>query len=362
MGMTSSSDSMPSELRLRATLPGFAGCLAALLIAALPASSVVRAQSAPPGPLHVPAASSQPGPATARIVPQQQEQQPGAIHVTTSLVLLDVTVKDHAGRIVDGLTLDDFQVSEDGQPQTVSYFGRYQLPLAVALVVDLSESITPFLRPLRYATSTALRTLKADDQVALFTFSTQVDRRVSLTSDKHAIADQLETFSTGGATNINGAIFDAARYLEQEAPPTARRVIVLVSDNVGTEKGGVSSRSLEDAVLEADAGVFSLRVPGDNPLAVRVGSKFILNVAKLTEATGGDVFEVQKEGSLYIAFESLIQRLKTRYTVGFIPAHAGTPGHLNALKVTLSPSHGVPGKDYTVIAKKGYFAARGASQ
>ena len=57
----------------------------------------------------------------------------------------------------------------EGAQQQVAHFSRDQLPLAVALVVDLSGSIQPFLRPLRYATLTALKTLKPEDQVALIT-------------------------------------------------------------------------------------------------------------------------------------------------------------------------------------------------
>ncbi len=307
------------------------------------------------GPLRIP-----PG-----VIKAQQQAQPAppqaqaTIRVQTSLVLVDATVKDKSGKIIDGLTAKDFVLKESGVPQAISYFGRYQLPLAVALVVDLSSSITPFVHPLRYATLTALHTLKPADSVALFTFTTNVEKRVDLTKDKTAISDQIESISTGGSTNINGGIYEAARYLRDRAP-AARRVIVLVSDNVPTDAGGLSSKIVEDEVLKADASVFSLKIPGDNPLAVRAMARFpgsqMVNVEKLTGETGGEVFDVQKEGSLYIAFEALIERLKTRYTLGFSPAHAETMGQFYPLSVELSAAHGAPGRDYTVIAKRGYYS------
>lgn len=286
-----------------------------------------------------------------------QQENAGRIRVDVNLVLVEATVKDSRGRIMDGLTQKDFQVLEDGVPQTLTHFSRDQLPLAVALVVDLSTSIEPFLRPLHYATQTALRTLKPEDEVALFTFAGHVDRTVDLTKDKRAVSDQFENFTTGGSTNINDALYEAARYLGDEAP-SARRVVILVSDNVPTNAGSETPRDDEAALLEGDAALYSLKIPGRNPpearMAAKLGGK--VNVEKLAEQTGGEIFDVEKVGSLYLAFQALIERLKTRYTLGFTPARGVRDGKFHALTVQLEPSRGKPGKDYKVIAKRGYYA------
>jgi Ca-activated chloride channel homolog len=286
------------------------------------------------------------------------QQGGGPIRVESNLVLVEATVKDKTGRVIDGLTAKDFELREDGVPQTISHFSRDQLPLAVALVVDLSTSIQPFLRPLRYATQTALRSLKPEDEVALFTFTGRVERNVELTRDKRSISDQIQYLTAGGATNINGAIYEAANYLHEQSP-AARRVIILVSDNVPTDEGGVPARQVEDAVLGADSPVYSLKIPGENPAEARLAAKFggKVNVSRLAADTGGEVFDVEKEGSLYLAFEALIERLKTRYTLGYAPGHEVRDGKFHALQVHLAASHGTFGKDYTVLAKRGYFAS-----
>ena len=80
-------------------------------------------------------------------------------------------------------------------------------------MLDLSDSIGPFLGPLRDAATTALAALKPEDEVALFTFSTEAELRVPFTKDKSKIADQISAFHAGGATNINDGIFVAAQYL-----------------------------------------------------------------------------------------------------------------------------------------------------
>ncbi len=290
-----------------------------------------------------------------------QGQGEPRIRVDVSLVLLEATVKDKAGRVMGALKQEDFVLDEDGVPQQVAHFSRDQLPLAVALVVDLSGSIKPFLRPLRYATSTALKALKPEDEVALFTFTSDVEQRARLTHDKREVSDQIGFFTAGGGTNINRAVYDAARYL-RDAAPAARRVIVLVSDNVPTVNDGLSPKEVADAALAADAAVYGLKVPGDNPLVARMaasaGSRAFVNVSKLTAETGGEIFEVEKEGSLFLAFQALIERLKTRYTIGFYSTRSAADGSLRKLNLRLQPSFGAKGKDYVVLSKSGYYATR----
>jgi len=348
----------------------------ALILWLLPCLALAQA---PAGPLTPPAQSQAPQTLTVPLQEQSQHvapangqhqtdaaakapqsQQAPVIRVQSRLVLVDVTVKDSSGKVIDGLRAKDFQLTDDGVTQSISYFGRYEMPLAVALVVDLSASITPFLTPLRYATQTALQTLKADDEVALFTFSTQVQRMVDLTHDKQAVASEIASFTTGGKTNINGGIFDAAVYLERSAP-SARRVIILISDDVGTTEGGVSAEKAEDEVLKAGASVFNLKVPGENPAEAKMIAHFILNVRKLADETGGEVFDMQKQGSLYLAFEALLDRLKTRYTLGYVPQGVNEEeGRFHTLSVRLVPSGGTPTRDYHISAPRGYYLQPGA--
>ncbi len=278
------------------------------------------------------------------------------IRVTTNLTLVEATVKDKRGTVLDGLTKDDFRVFEDGAEQKIAHFSRDEIPLAVAMVLDLSGSIEEFLGPLRYASMSSLKALKKEDKVALFTFTSDVELRVDLTNDKRAVSDEFESLSAGGGTNINDAVYLAAEYLKEQAP-AARRVIILVSDNKPTDPGGVPASEVTRAVLEADAAVYGTKIPGRNPLQlglrVRGG---LVDVEKLTEETGGEVFDVKKEGSMYVTLRKVIERLKTRYTLGYVPPNPGD-GRFHKLDVELKSAQGTKG-DYTIVSKKGYYATR----
>jgi Ca-activated chloride channel homolog len=287
---------------------------------------------------------------------RMQEKQAEPIRVESNLVLVDATVKSKSGELMGDLTADDFHVNDDGLPQTVSYFGRNELPLAVALVVDISESIVPYFDQFTDSLGRVLPTLKPEDQVALFVFSNRVEKRADLTTDKSAIAERLEGLTLGGSTNLNDSIYEAARYLAERAP-AMRRVIILVSDNVPSQEGKFSPKEVETEILKADASVYSMKIPGDNSFGVQ---KYIeqaqgqlVNVAKLAPRTGGEIVDVSKEVTLEQAFAAIIRLLKARYTLGYTPVgHPLQDGRYHSVGVVVASERC---KNCRLETKRGYF-------
>jgi Ca-activated chloride channel homolog len=286
-----------------------------------------------------------------------QEQPQGVIRVGVNLVLVDATVKNKAGQIMADLKKEDFEVREDGAAQKLDVFSRDELPINVALVLDLSDSIGPFLGPLRDAANTALSALKPDDEAALFTFSTGAEMRVPFTKDKAEIANQINSFKAGGATNINDGIFIACKYL-LPLPPKGRRVIILISDDVGTDAGGQGTRDIVTEAIAADAVLYNLKIPGYNPPQTLFAAGMIpglVNIRKVMDETGGELFNVQDIAHLDEVFRALIQRIKTRYTLGYYTNASAALGKPHKLDVRLASSFGKKGKDYVVLSKNGFY-------
>jgi VWFA-related protein len=77
--------------------------------------------------------------------PQQQATRPQRsgfrFRVTTNLVLVNVVVRDKQGNLVRGMTKDDFQLLEDGKPQTIADFG-FEDTDAIALEAQNSPGVT----------------------------------------------------------------------------------------------------------------------------------------------------------------------------------------------------------------------------
>jgi VWFA-related protein len=286
-----------------------------------------------------------------------QEPPQNVIRVNVNLVLVDATVKNKAGQIMGDLKQENFELREDGTPQKIEIFSRDELPLDVALVLDLSDSIGPFLVPLRQAANIALSALKPEDQVALFTFSTEAQMRVPFTHDKSQIADMIGGFQTGGATNINDAIFLPAQYL-LNAPQKDRRVIILISDDVGTSAGGQGTRDIITEAIASDAVVYNLKIPGYNPPETRMAAAMtpgLVDIRKVVEQTGGEVFNVPDVAHLDEGFRALIQRIKTRYTLGYYTNATAALGKPHKIDVRLGPSFGKKGHDYTALSRSAFY-------
>jgi Ca-activated chloride channel family protein len=293
--------------------------------------------------------------ATTRTLGQEPDQS--VLRVDVNLVMVDATVKTKAGRILGDLKKEDFELREDGVAQKIDVFSRDELPLNVALVLDLSDSIGPFLGPLREAANTALAALKPEDEVALFTFSTEAELRVPFTNDKTGIAQQMSTFHAGGATNINDGIFLPAKSF-LPLPPKGRRVIILISDDVGTSAGGQGTNDIVTELIASDAVLYNLKIPGYNPQSTIFAAGMVpglVNIRKVMDQTGGEIFDVQDIAHLDAVFRALIDRIKTRYTLGYYTQANGGQGKPHKLDVRLTSSFGKKGKDYIVLAKSGYY-------
>ena len=73
------------------------------------------------------------------------------------------------------------------------------------------------------------------------------------------------------------------------------------------------------------------------------------------EQTGGEIFDVKSVGNLDTEFRALIQRIKTRYTLGYYTQANGATGKPHKLDVRLKSSFGNKGHDYVILAKSGYY-------
>ena len=316
-----------------------------------PAAPAQPADVPPPAPV---------SPAPAPPPPVAPAPDPGGfkLSVDVRMVLVDAVIRDRSGRMIENLSRGDFRVYEDGVEQQIASFSRDQLPLAVALVIDRSGSVAPYIDELRRIATRALRQLKPGDRVALYSFAHTVERLEDLTTDRERIADSISRIRAGGSTDIMDAIFDAVTYLSKAAPDS-RRVIILVSDNQPTVRPEVSEGQTIRTAMEADTVVYSLKTSGEGiPLGMHVPNLVmgLGSVQKVAHETGGEVINVAGVGALDAALGSVISRLRLRYALGYYPSNQAPGGAFHAIVVKLVERLGKPGSDYFLHARRGYYS------
>ncbi len=257
---------------------------------------------------------------------------------------------------MDNLTRGDFRLFEDGVEQPVHSFSRDELPLAVALVVDRSGSVAPYMNEIRHAAYRALMQLKPGDQVCLFSFAATAERLEELTTDRQRIADRIATIHGGGGTNIVDAVHDSVNYLGMVAPES-RRAVILISDNQATTRPRADLGQTIRLAIETETVVYSVRTAGETlPLTLQLPNLIGRSgpVPRITEETGGEIIEVAGNRSLDAALKTAVERLKLRYTLGYYPQNP-QPGTFRRIKVRLADPFGQPPADYQVYSRSGYY-------
>jgi len=126
---------------------------------------------------------------------QPRPQSDGdVVRVETNLAVCDVQVRDKSGRMVEGLTQNDFLVSEDGRPQQIEHFSLgndQQLGRSIVLLIDYSGSQSPYIKGSVAAAKILVDQLGPKDIMAIVT--DDVALLVDFTRDKRKLKQALDS-------------------------------------------------------------------------------------------------------------------------------------------------------------------------
>jgi Ca-activated chloride channel family protein len=282
-------------------------------------------------------------------------QEGFSIKVDVSLVTTDVTVVGTAG---SKLQPEDFVIYDNDVAQSVSYFSRDQIPLAVAIVIDRSLTVQKYMSMLQIAAVSSLRRLKPEDQVALFVFDYKVVKVNDLTQDRLLIAEKIGKINNRIGTNIYDAVYEAAKYLKKHAPQK-RRAIILISDNIRMGPSSHNARKTREELLETATTLYNIKTPADfgPPMYWQANRKSFNEshpeVMRMAKETGGEVLDMQTGMSIRTALERIISNLRLQYTIGFNPSDPGQKGVFRRLAVQFASNDRCIG--CKLLTRSGYY-------
>ncbi len=281
---------------------------------------------------------------------EKENQGDYTISLKVDFVTTDITVK---GSVVPEITAEDFVIYDNNIAHQAKSLSQDRLPLAVAILIDCSGSIKSYLNQLMIAAMSAMQHLKPEDQVVLFAFSSSYEKIGDLTEDRLLIAKMISQIriggfydlsgnihSLGGMTDILDTLYEAARYLKQQAPHR-RRAILLISDN-GHNVGQYSLSETRNELLEDAITLFSIVTSGG--MSGSIGG--------LAEETGGESIFVNSSKSLKEALEDAILKLRMQYTLGFYPSDLTKKSKIHKLEVHFVDKNRCPG--CRIFGRKSY--------
>ena len=283
-------------------------------------------------------------------------------------------------------------MSEDGKPQTITYFTREtDLPLRLGLLVDTSLSQRRVLEEERTASYSFLdHLLRVDKDLAfVIHFDREVELLQEFTPSRPKLQAALQLLQTpqsdggyrggGGGSGGRGQhqrgagtlLYDAVYLASNElmSKQQGRKALIILSDGVDHGSKETLTTAIEVA-QRADTVVYSIlfkddegygnrsgwsgaggpmgggRRGGRGPQQERPDGKKILE--QISKETGGRLFEVSKKETVEKIYSEIEEELRNQYSLGYPLDKAAGPGY-HRLQVTTKQ------KDLIVQARDGYY-------
>lgn len=281
----------------------------------------------------------------------EQEPDP-TFKVNVKLVNVFVTVTDQRGAPIAGLTKDNFDLLEDGQPQTISVFDKESaLPLSIVMDIDTSLSTRKDL-PLELTSAKHFShaIIRPIDAMSVFEFSEVVNEVVHFTSDLKTIDHGIDRPQYGAATALYDALYLGAQSLDSRQ---GRKVMVVITDG-GDTVSRVDYKEALRAAQEAEAIVYSLIVVPIEASAGRdTGGEHAL--IQLSEDTGGKYFYASGIAQLDDAFHKISDELRTQYLLAYYPSRRLAESDFRKIQVKVK---GVTDGPYSVRHRTGYYTTK----
>ena len=281
--------------------------------------------------LLAPAAAQQP-PAS-----KSDQDQIQTFKVDVNVVNLFFNVKDKHGMLVPNLAKDEFEVLEDGQPQTIKYFSaESDQPLTLGILIDSSVSQERVLPMEKEVGGEFLRdVLRSKDLAFVISFDVTVDLLQDFTNTTHDLNVALNRAKINSGGNVGslpglgggpfptantpkGTLLYDAVYLaanEKLASEVGRKAMIVLTD--GEDQGSrMKIRDAIEAAQKADAMVYVILI-ADRGFYGGWGYSGDREMKKLAEECGGRVISVgNKYDKLKEAFDQIAGELRSQYSIG----------------------------------------------
>jgi VWFA-related protein len=307
---------------------------------------------------------------------EDRGQSVETLKVNVNAVQLFFNVKDRKGALVPNLTKDDFEVLEDGKPQTIRYFAaESNLPLTLGVLIDSSgsqERVLPMEKKVGAEFLSGL--LREQDLAFVIGFDVKVDLLQDFTNSVDALKAALKSarIDVGGVPGtgapgpggtvpaaLRGTLLYDAVYLasndELSEQVGRRKAMILLTD--GEDQG--SQMRIADAIEAAQKSdtIIYVLLCADRSFYGSGEYSGKGKMKKLAQETGGRVIEVgNKSDKLKNAFNQIAHELRSQYDIGYSPTNTALDGPLRKVEIHARDHGDNKDKNYRIQARTGYYA------
>lgn len=287
------------------------------------------------------------------VVPHAAAQsQPPTIRVETDLQPIDVQVKDGKGNSIRDLAANDFTVLENGKAQKIAFFDAGNGPVAVAVLVDSSNSMYSDGRTgsAEAVAAQFMAAARPGDEVWGMDFSDQMGpfQQLSAEDFRNPSGSTLAPAPSHGSA-LYDAIATALCHLH--ASNNLRQAVIVITDGVD-QYSRLNLEQLIGLVRSSRAQLFMIGLQSvpefgfhDHPepkLTLITGHDIdnpVVVFDDLTKESGAESFIPKSQSGLNEALKAVSGVLESEYTVAYYPPGTGDKPRKIEVKVDRHGAH-----------------------
>jgi Ca-activated chloride channel homolog len=268
------------------------------------------------------------------------------------LVNFGVTVTDRRGNYITDLTAEDFEITEEGQKQALTFFARGdELESApemhVGLLFDTSGSMGQDIQLARSAAIKFLNTLSDAEDMTLVDFDTEVRVARYGQQDFPRMVERIRSRKPDGWT----ALYDALGvYLDGAAEDEGRTILVIYTDG-GDTRSTIGISDLMTLIRASDVTVYAVGFLDNQSSSVRNEQRARLH--QIADATGGQAFFPTTMKDVEAAYDKVVAQIRAQYSLGYTSSNTKLDGEWRRVEIKVKRSDL---KDVRIQSRKGYFA------
>ena len=281
--------------------------------------------------------------------------QQGRFRGGIELVSLNVTVMDGA-KYVTGLEQSDFDVFEDGVRQNLSFFSHVQQPIALAILLDTSNSMEDKLATAQEAASGFVRRMKKDDVMEVIEFNSQVRIPQPFTSDMNALERAIRQTTVNGSTSLYNALYVSLKELKNERAKSSeeirRQAIVVLSDGDDTSSV-IEYEDVLELAKRSETAIYAIGLRQQETGRPKFKeAEFVLR--QLSQETGGRVFFPTTIAELPKIYEQISEELASQYNMAYSSKNPMRNGAWRRIDVRVNK------QGLAARSRRGYYGPRGS--
>ena len=266
------------------------------------------------------------------------------------LATFGVTVVDRKGEYLTNLSLEDFEILEDGQKQAIKYFARGTdlengPEVHVGLLFDTSGSMTEDIKLSRSAAIKFLNTLSEAKDMTLVDFDTEVRVAKYGQKDFPRMVERIRGRTPDGET----ALYDAMGvYLDGASEDEGRKILVLYTDG-GDTHSTISFGDLMTLIRASDVTVYSVGFLEHSRGRIEERA----HLMQIAEATGGQAFFPSTMKDIDASYDKVVAQIRAQYSLAYTSTNTKQDGAWRKVEIRVTRPDL---KGSKILARRGDFA------